>query len=881
MRLSLIILLLLGTSFDVSANPMVIRGAADLSGVDWDGEEIRTLSGDWRFYWNQLLSPEELAAGKGELTAFQTPEQQWQQTHLPGVDLQRWGAATYHIQIVLTENRDYFIGVPILNTASRIWINQELLQEFGRVTLNPDEAKGFVRQNLIRFKGHAGTNSITIQVSNSLFWFGGAAGPIRIGSSDAFQHLQTIETLRDALSFGFILFMSLYHIYIKFLLKRNNAALYLGLFCLSVALRSTVVGGGQIIHQIWPELPMSVHYIIEYLTLALSIPFILGFIRELYPRESPRFFYTPASVLGLLWAVFMALLGIKYAPAPLQFFQLLILIAGIMTNVTMIRAVLHRRDGARILLTSNFILFLFVVNDLGHALHLIETVPLVHFGLMQMLFAQSLILAQRFSHSFQRAEKAEHEVTRLNMNLEQKIIERTEQINTILAHARSGFMLIDRESRVKNGFTSSCESILGQTLRIGEILPQQLTFETHLRVQFEMAVQQIFASELPIDVAMQQLPARFPMGSRMIGLQGAAVRLRGNNTVAAVLLTINDVTDLVAAEEGLQRADVLIHILEDQDAFRIFLVDFKKDMERALEAIQAHDNQTLSSIVHTMKGNAASFNLLDWVKDLHRIEDQDRINSTHMQTLADRVRNFLRENEGILHMDFDHPTRTIFAVDQNDLNSLREQLRPVTSAAAIARIESWTRSVKALPLKSYTTPLGSMVTRVAQHLQKKVRLQVEGADFRVDTRFAGLLATLPHLVRNSLVHGIEEPEERGGKPEEATITIRFRQGADGSLSIEITDDGRGLDADRIRKAAREKGLIPAQAVLDDEATFALIFHPNFSTEDRVSELAGRGMGLAAVAAAVHELGGAYEVKTQKNQGLQFVIKVPALNRNAA
>jgi HPt (histidine-containing phosphotransfer) domain-containing protein len=322
---------------------------------------------------------------------------------------------------------------------------------------------------------------------------------------------------------------------------------------------------------------------------------------------------------------------------------------------------------------------------------------------MILMCSQALILAQRFARAFDRAEHAEQEVTKLNQGLEQKIVERTEQINTILSHVRSGFLLVDRDSHLQTGFTSSSETILGRRLQVGLSLPQQLGFNSRLEMQFSLAIQQIYDSDLPTEVAMQQLPSRFPMDKRVIGLQAAAVKSRENAQVTAVLLTINDVTDLVAAEEGLRRADILIHILEDQDAFRIFLVDFKKDLEAAIQAIQQKNTVTLHSILHTMKGNAASFNLDDWVARLHQMEEKNPIAVADLQDMAQHVRSFLRQNEGILHLDFDHPMRSVFGVDQNDLNALKETLDPIASPAAMARVESWSRSVQALPLKSYAT----------------------------------------------------------------------------------------------------------------------------------------------------------------------------------
>jgi signal transduction histidine kinase len=873
-KILVIFMLIMPLAPSLPATPLAVQGRADLSAVDWRESAIVDLNGDWQFYWDQLLSPQQLAAGQGKLTAFLPLEQQWHRIKIPGVDVQRWGSATYQLSVHLPEGMPLMLYVPILNSASRIWINSELKQDFGILAPTQDKAEGQVRINLIPFNARAGENIITIQISNQDFWYGGASQPLRIGLPDAIHKSEIRASAQDAFSFGFILFMAIYHIYIRFLLKQSNGALFFGLTSLANALRIAFIGEGQIFYQLWSDWPLWVRYLVEYLGVAGGTAYALAFFKELFPHEAPKMLYRPPIYIALTWAIFIILTPARYYPMFLEAFQLIILYAGIIVLTTIIRAARHRRDGAKVLIVSCVLYFVCIINDILFHHNILASTPLVHYGLMVLMASQALILARRFAKTFDRAERAEHQVTRLNQSLEEKIVERTEQINTILAHARSGFLLVDRNGYLQTGFTSSCETILNRQLRVGESLPLQLGLNDRLKVQFMLAVSQIFDSDLPTEVALQQLPARFPIENRVISLQAAAVRPRPASEVSAVLLTINDVTDLVAAEEGLKRADVLIHILEDQDAFRIFLADFKKDLEAAVRAIKSKDSIALDAILHNMKGNAASFNLDDWVANLHRLEDQAEIRVEDILDVADHVRRFLKLNEGILHLDFDMPMHSVFGIDESDLKALRECLEPVASPVAITRVESWSRAVKALPLKSYTTALTPMVARVAQQLQKNVCLVVEGADTKVDNAFAPLLTTLPHLIRNALAHGIEDPEERGNKPAQATIRLRFESQADGGLCIEVSDDGRGLNVDQIRSHAQHQGLITESQQLSDKDILGLIFHPKFSTADQVTDLAGRGMGLAAVATAVQDLGGNHEIRSQKNQGFHLIIRVP-------
>jgi len=874
----LLTLTLLGSRAAFAENSAV-RGEIDLQSVDWQGPEIIDLRGDWRFYWNQLLSPEDLQEDLGQLTAYVPMEAGWRKPELAQLDLPRLGSATYQLKLKLAPLKTFGLMIPAINSASRVWIDKLLVQDYGKVTLNPDEAEGFVKKNYIQFVSGAVETTITVQVSNHQFFYGGVWLPLRIGLPEHINEERIQYVVQDALSYGMILFMAFYHVYIWIILRRSFGPLLFGLFCFSIIMRSSVVGDGQVLHTIFPSIPLKLHFFMEYFGLASSAGLILSFMRDLYPRETSRFLYYPLMFLSVAWSLSILVLTPRIYASFLESFQLVIFAVGLLTLGTLALALKRKRDGARLYMSSAFFLFFTVGHDISLSKRMVESVPLVQFGVLVLLLTQAFLLARRFVHSFERAEQAEQTVKVLNNDLEKKVESRTEQINTILRHAQSGFLLIDREGSIQNGFTSSCESILGIKLKPGQAFQEVLKGSVHLPIQFTLAVEQIFAGTLPAEVAMQQLPSRFPSDNRIIGLQGAAVRDPSTEAVLSILLTINDVTDLVAAEEGLKRSGILIHILEDQNAFRIFLADFKSDVEAAMIAVQKNNSPTLQSLIHTMKGNVASFNLQELVDLIHQVEDRVEISVHDVQKISQFMRDFLQNYQAILHVDYEQPDRGVFNVVQQDLQELQESLQPVASAPVMERLQLWMQTITFLPVLSYTTPLVPMVKRVAEQLQKKVVLKIEGAELKVHPAYGRLLTTLTHMVRNALVHGIEYPDERQEKPEQGTITMKFSQMKDGGLQIIVLDDGQGLNTEKIMSHARKQGITVGEGTHDESSLFALIFHPSFSTADQVSDLAGRGMGLAAVASAAKELGGRFEVASRKGEGTRFTIVLPAPQRN--
>jgi two-component system chemotaxis sensor kinase CheA len=181
-------------------------------------------------------------------------------------------------------------------------------------------------------------------------------------------------------------------------------------------------------------------------------------------------------------------------------------------------------------------------------------------------------------------------------------------------------------------------------------------------------------------------------------------------------------------------------------------------------------------------------------------------------------------------------------------------------------------------LRPMMSRLGRVARRIAQSSEKRVRLEVSGAQTEVDKVIVEELSEpLLHLVRNAIDHGIEPAAERqrAGKPAEGTVRIGARQ--DGSqLVVEVSDDGRGVDVARVRELAVETNLVSAvrAATLDDREVMELLFQRGFSTCSEVNLVSGRGVGLDAVRASIGRLGGVIGISSEHGAGVTFDIRVP-------
>jgi two-component system, chemotaxis family, sensor kinase CheA len=221
---------------------------------------------------------------------------------------------------------------------------------------------------------------------------------------------------------------------------------------------------------------------------------------------------------------------------------------------------------------------------------------------------------------------------------------------------------------------------------------------------------------------------------------------------------------------------------------------------------------------------------------------------------------------------------------------LGQRLRSVADSELVGSLQKATRmlerrldelqkgvmEVRMVPIVQLFEKMTRIVRRVAGEQGKKVTLDLRGADTELDKLIIEDLSDpLMHIIRNAIDHGIELPEERlaSGKSEKATICLWASQKGN-HVVIEVSDDGRGIDPEMVRRKAVEKGLVATSAELSREDVYDLILTPGFSTRDEVSELSGRGVGLDVVRNNIAALSGMLELDSDLGQGTSIAITLP-------
>ncbi|MBT3274308.1 MAG: chemotaxis protein CheA, partial [Spirochaetales bacterium] len=212
-----------------------------------------------------------------------------------------------------------------------------------------------------------------------------------------------------------------------------------------------------------------------------------------------------------------------------------------------------------------------------------------------------------------------------------------------------------------------------------------------------------------------------------------------------------------------------------------------------------------------------------------------------------------------------------FKSSYNQFRNTAQNLGRITG-----ELQEGVMQIRMVPISQIFSRFPRLVRDVSKSLSKQVALELEGEDTELDKSvIEDLLDPLIHCVRNAVDHGIEIPAERESAGKSGTGTIYLKAANEGNLiSIEISDDGKGINVEAVHKKAVSKGIIHPSKQLSDIEAYNLIFEPGFSTAAKVSDISGRGVGLDVVKKQIEKLNGSVSVWSEEGNGTKITIKLP-------
>ncbi|MGD9475854.1 MAG: 7TM-DISM domain-containing protein, partial [Eubacteriaceae bacterium] len=275
------------------------NGMLDLTESDLFSTTI-PLTGEWDFYWNQLLEPDEISQGQ-ESGSFYFPSS-WNKYVIDNSEVPGTGLATYHLSFLSPESGVLGISIPKVRTAYKLYINDTLVASAGQLGTSRDSMVPQYLPQVAFFDVRQGENQITLQVANFYMSSGGMLSPIEIGNANQILRSREQDLALSLFIFGALLIMGFYHLALFFFRKKDLAALYFGLFCVLIALRTTMLGASYF-YSLFQNLDFVIARKFQSLLFYLSPPLVLLFLERVLPVHFHQKVIKLTKTLAIIYAL--------------------------------------------------------------------------------------------------------------------------------------------------------------------------------------------------------------------------------------------------------------------------------------------------------------------------------------------------------------------------------------------------------------------------------------------------------------------------------------------------------------------------------------------------------------------------------------------------
>jgi HAMP domain-containing protein/HPt (histidine-containing phosphotransfer) domain-containing protein len=442
---------------------------------------------------------------------------------------------------------------------------------------------------------------------------------------------------------------------------------------------------------------------------------------------------------------------------------------------------------------------------------------------------------------------------------------RNREMRLIMDNAGQGFVTIDAEGTMSLERSAVLARWFGRAGEGASLWHYLNKVDPTLALSIEVGWEEVQAGLLPLEVTLDQMPKRFVVADSHYALQFKPI-LDHSGAPAQTVVVISDVTAEVHAERAAEHEKELLQLLGRARSDRAGVMDFLREAGQIVEDVTrgpALDLVLTKRLLHTLKGNAGIMGLGFLARLCHDLETTVAdVGTTLSDVDRDRLRSWWLSFDNKVRSTLGPDQRDNFVLSKKEFEGLVALLRARSSHDAIA---AHLEQLQLEPTELRLSRLGSQVEGLAEQLGKTpIEVRIEHNDIRMPhDGWSDVWVALPHLVRNAIDHGLETPEERAkaGKPVVGVLSLRTQR-RDGRFSIEIQDFGRGVNWERLRESAKKAGLPSAT----HEDLVNAMFADGVSTKTEISEISGRGVGMAAVRASVEARGGRIEIISERGRG---------------
>jgi len=517
------------------------------------------------------------------------------------------------------------------------------------------------------------------------------------------------------------------------------------------------------------------------------------------------------------------------------------------------------------------------------------------------------VLSKSFEYMRISLKERKEKIETLNKDLQSKVEKRTDALNQqtkkvtdLLNNAAQGFLSFDRDFLIDDEYSIECENLLGKDLKNKDIT--KLLFDKNPKQIFLFKENIIDAfdsdNELTSSLILSLLPSELIINKRAILIR---YKISSDDKMMIILTNITDNKKLqnkIKKEQRIQKMIVTIvsdssHFYETKEGFEEFCKDCTLYITPKIAVEENID--ILQALIHNFKGLFAQLYMNDTAKKIHNIETEilkfaqkDKSNDSlkilvesfnlvscineDLKTISENLgENFLEESSFI-------------KIDENQINKLESKVMKYSLLYKNENIEFEEilfdiKKIINKSLKYYLSIYPKMCQQLCLSLDKNIypfEIIGENSIFIPDS-FKHFIDSLVHVFRNSCDHGIESRDERLSlnKNEQGTISCEFNI-IDNNLYIKITDDGRGINIEKLKSKIISKSLSTQERLnfMSKDEILNFIFNSNLSTTDSVTHISGRGIGLSSLKKQLDKLNGNVKIETTENKGTTFVFILP-------
>jgi len=488
------------------------------------------------------------------------------------------------------------------------------------------------------------------------------------------------------------------------------------------------------------------------------------------------------------------------------------------------------------------------------------------------------------------------EVEDLTKNLEKKVKQRTKEveeksqnISNLLNNAAQGFLYFDKNMIIGSEYSKEAKKIFSQDIS-GLDISKLLYDDEDDRLFFISTLQGILdEDEFRQEILISLLKKEFKIDNIFIEVEYKVLDKNSFMMIITDVTATKKLTQKIKDEQ--QVLKMVVEIITSLEQF----ISIKNDYEKFIQNIDNYKSlnmlSNLRKEIHTYKGLFAQKEMLHVVKQLHEFEsliDENLKQNTIDQSIKDisttDVLDWLNKDinilKDILGENFFDKSNNI-VIDKNRIDELHNKIVKFAESKGIndfSFIKDGIKQLKYSNIKIFLKPYEKLVDQLALRLEKHINpLIINTQDIYLSDDYKPFLNSLVHIFRNSVDHGIESAQKREelAKDLYGTITCDVIK-KDDNLIIKIKDDGQGIDEDKIKALAIQKAIYSQDEIekMDKKEILLIIFEDAFSTSKTISDISGRGVGLASIIKELNILNGTIDIQNNFTQGVEFIFTIP-------